>query len=456
MLQKTRKYMEQQHMAAAGEKIVLGLSGGMDSVCLFHLLRMLGYSLEAVHVNHGIRGAEAKRDELFAKELCEKYQVPFHAFYFDVPAISKEKHLSVEEAGRMVRRQAFETVMTQTGAKYIALAHHGNDRAETFLFHLSRGTGMKGLSAMRPVEGVYIRPLLHATRREIAAYTEAQGYAYVEDGSNASEEYTRNKIRHQMIPLLEELNPKSVAHICKAAEKLEAATAFIEREAEKLFRLSVTVKEKEVRIFKDIFLSGEEVLQIPVLQKCLEYLTGSLANITEEHLKSLLELFGLQTGKEIHLPYGLCAGRTYEGIRIFIREAGEILEPVEITGEGIYTFGGKIFRISVEDWTKEKNFPIKNYTKCFDYDKITQGVLLRNRETGDYLEINKDHGRKTLQDYLVNEKVPKEQRDQVAVLADGSHILWVVGKRMSEYYKVTETTKRILKVQVCGGNEHEL
>lgn len=455
MLQRTDIYMKQQNITLAGEKIVIGLSGGMDSVCLFHILKDLGAGLEAVHVHHGIRGEEADRDEAFVKALCEKYNIPFHGYRFDVPEISKHMHLSEEEAGRNVRKQAFAETLEKCGAKYIALAHHGNDRAETFLFHLTRGTGVKGLGAMKPVQGNVIRPLLWAERKEIEQYIQKNAYDFVEDATNASDQYTRNKIRHQVIPLLEEINPKGITHICSAAEKLDAVSAYIDREAEKLCRLSAVMYQNEVQILKFAFYQGDAVLRIPVLQKCVEYLSGSLANITEEHLKRLEELFEMQTGKETHLPYGITAVRTYEGIRMFFREEKVLTEPVEITGEGSYEFGGLTFKISVESWDERKIFPIKNYTKCFDYDKITGKVFLRTRETGDYLEINKDHGRKFLQDYLVNEKVPKEERDKVMLLGCGSHILWVVGKRISEYYKVTKETKKVLKVQVCGGNIYE-
>jgi len=140
---------------------------------------------------------------------------------------------------------------------------------------------------------------------------------------------------------------------------------------------------------------------------------------------------------------------------MFFREEKVITEPVEITGDGTYLFGGLTFKVSIEPWDERKIFPIKNYTKCFDYDKIIGRILLRTRENGDYLEINKEHNRKSLQDYLVNEKVPKDARDQIALLSCGNHILWVVGKRISEYYKVTKETKTVLKVQVCGGNIHE-
>lgn len=455
MLQRTAAYMKQQQINLNGEKVIIGLSGGMDSVCLFHILKDLGVSLEAVHVNHQIRGEEAKRDEQFVKNLCARYNIPFHGYRYDVPKISREKHLSEEEAGRMVRKEAFARVMKEQGAGYVALAHHGNDRAETFLFHLSRGTGVKGLGSMKPVQGTIIRPLLWAERKEIEQYVQEKGYEFVEDATNSQTEYTRNKIRHEIIPALEEINPRCIPHICGAAEKLSAVSAYIDREAEKLCRLSAVMYGQEVQILKLAFEQGDEVLRIPVLQKCVEYLSGSLVNITEEHLEKLGALFAMQTGKEIHLPYGITAVRTYEGIHMFFREEKGQTEPVEITGEGTYDFGGVTFRVSVEAWDESKIFPIKNYTKCFDYDKIIDKVFLRNRGSGDYLEINKNHGRKSLQDYLVNEKVPKDERDRVILLACGSHILWVVGKRISEYYKVTKETKKVLKVQVCGGNIYE-
>ena len=455
MLQKTKEYMKQHQMPGPGEKIVLGLSGGADSVCLFHLLRTLGYDLEAVHVHHGIRGAQADRDEAFVKELCESYSIPIHGFYFDVPAISKERHLSLEEAGRMVRRKAFSEVKESCSANYIALAHHGNDRAETFLFHLSRGTGAKGLGSIQPVQGEYIRPLLWAGRKEIEKYLKDNGFSYVEDETNRSEEYTRNKIRHQVLPVLEEINPKAVEHICGAADKLSAVSAYIDREAEKLCRLSTIMYQGEVKILKFAFFQGDEVLLVPVLQKCVEYLAGSLSDFTQEHFQRVLKLFGMQTGKEVHLPKGIRAVRTYEGITMkFFSESG-VQEAVKITGEGTYQYGGLTFEISIEPWDERKMFPIKNYTKCFDYDKIKESLFLRTRKSGDFLEIDREHRKKSLQDYMVNEKIPKEERDRVILLGSGNHILWVVGKRISEYYKITRETKRVLKVQVNGGNVYE-
>ena len=456
MLKKTDNYMKIHEMPGKGEKVVLGLSGGMDSVCLFHVLRELGISLEAVHVNHGIRGEEADRDQAFAEALCRQYEIPLHVYRFDVPKLAKERHLSEEEAGREVRRQAFAEVKAACGAKAIALAHHGNDRAETFLFHLIRGSGIRGLSSMKPVEEDRIRPLLWAQRSEIEAFVRSHGYAYVEDSTNEKEMYTRNQLRHRVLPQLETINPKAVSHICGAAGKLEEAFSYIDRQADKLFEKSVTIGEGEVLVSDVILQEAEAVLWVPVVQKCVEHLKGSTVNMTEEHYAKVLELFELQTGKEIHLPAGLAAARTYEGVRLYVSAENMQFGSKEIFGEGLYEFAGKKFAVTIEEWAEWKNFPVNHYTKCFDYDKILENLCLRTRETGDYLEINKDHGRKSLQDYFVNEKVPKEKRDRMVLLAEGSHILWVIGKRISEYYKITGATKKVLKIQMYGEDHEEV
>lgn len=462
MLTKTKEYMQAHEMLTSEDRLIIGLSGGLDSVCLFHILRNLEIDFEAVHVNHGIRGEEAMRDENFVKRLCESHRIPLHIYHFDVPEMSRTKHLSEEEAGRMVRRQAFLETMNRCGGTKVALAHHGNDRAETFLFHLSRGSGIQGLSSMKPVEGTSIRPLLWAERKDLAAYMARQGYDYVEDSTNAEELYTRNKVRHRVIPLLEEVNGKAVAHICSAANKLEAVSAYLNREAEGVFQKAVTKKPGEVQVRKEVLYAADEVLYHFVFRKCVEYLRGAASNLTEEHFRMLNSLFARQVGKELHLPEGITAIRTYDGICLCLKEEASNTGQetgeggVEISVPGDIVFMGKRFRFSLEPWVQGENFPTNHYTKCFDYDKIKDDIVLRTRETGDYLEINKDHGRKSLQDYLVNEKVPKEQRNQVVLLAEGSHVLWIIGKRISEYYKVTSDTKRILKVQMDGEEDEKV
>ena len=202
MLQKTDVYMKEQKVNLQDEKILIGLSGGMDSVCLFHILRELGCCLEAVHVNHGIRGEEANRDEAFVKMLCEKYDVPFHGFRFDVPEFSKRNHMSIEEAGRMIRREVFEEVSKACDANYIALAHHGNDNVETMLMRLLRGSSLSGYSGMQELTTVndrnIIRPFLNISKDDICKYQRENNVEYYEDITNNQRDYTRNRIRMEI------------------------------------------------------------------------------------------------------------------------------------------------------------------------------------------------------------------------------------------------------------------
>ena len=202
MREKVRAFMEQYHMVMAGERVLLGLSGGADSVCLFHLLRELqeplGFSLLAVHVNHNLRGAEAGRDAAFAENLCREYDVPFYLYSCPVEKIAKEKHLSTEEAGRVARQEVFAACAKEQGAVKIALAHHQDDVAETMLHHLARGTSLAGLASLRPVRGNVIRPLLCVGRKEIRQELESRKCSWCEDSTNAEDAYTRNGIRHHV------------------------------------------------------------------------------------------------------------------------------------------------------------------------------------------------------------------------------------------------------------------
>lgn len=456
MLQKTKEYMEKELRIQPEEKLVLGLSGGMDSVCLFTILHRLGYALEVVHVNHGIRGQEADRDEAFVKDLCKKAQVPFHGFSYHVPELARKEHLSIEEAGRRVRRKAFEQVRQDTGASWIALAHHGDDRAETMLFHLSRGTGLKGLTSMKPQEGVYIRPFLWTERKKIQDYVEKEKISYVEDSTNAQDAYTRNRIRHSILPEFTALNEKAVIHINETIEKLEVVQKFLETSAKKAMETCCIMENNRIRIYEKEFMELDPALQIPLLQQCLLKLGTRGKNITQEHFSMILHLFSLQTGRQISLPFGLTARKTYGAVELFYPQKEMIGEPVFIQGSGDYEFLGAWLEVTIEPWDPGKNFSVKNYTKCFDYDRIKGNVMIRTRRPGDYLTIHRQGGKKSLQDYLVNEKIPREQRDQVILLAEDSHVLWVVGKRISEYYKITEETKRVLKIRFKGGKEHEL
>ena len=233
-LEKIENYIRQYHMIEKGDRIVIGVSGGADSVCLLMALcslqEKLGFQVLVCHVNHELRGEEAAQDEAYVEMLCHKMQVPFFAFHENVELIAKKRKESLEEAGRYVRRQAFEQLCREQGGTKIATAHHSNDNAETMLLNMARGTGLRGLCGIRPVYGKWIRPLLELSREEIEQWLKDCGISYCIDETNQEDEYTRNRIRHHIIPVLEEqVNTRAVEHFVKLSEQAEEIYEYLEK-----------------------------------------------------------------------------------------------------------------------------------------------------------------------------------------------------------------------------------
>ena len=441
--------IEKYQMIPKNSHVIVGLSGGADSVCLLKLLKeykkQQEFQLYAVHVNHHIRGEEAVRDEEFSKAVCKKLEVPFTVFHYDVPQIAKEEKLSLEEAGRNVRREAFEKAMKNikmSGRKRIALAHHENDNAETVLHNLMRGSGAAGLGGIRPVSGEkdsYIRPLLFVKRAEIEKYLKGQGISWVTDSTNEETEYTRNKIRHQIIPVMEEINPQAVSCIGRAAENMWKIEEYLQEQTDILYRKYVKKTGDTFCIAKECF-SEKEIMQSYLIMCVLEQASKGKKNITATHIEAVRRLFKGRTGASVSLAWGLTAVQVYGDVHIQRKKEKE---------NGIYTLEWEVFPY------EKQQIPEKTYTKWFDYDKIRSSLSVRHRLQGDYLVVNQKGGRKKLKDYLIDCKIPRQERDKLTLLADGSHILWVVGYRISENYKITSQTKQILKVQVKGVEENE-
>ena len=218
MLEKIRRYMEKWHMLEKGDKVIVGVSGGADSICLLFVLiqlqKELPFELACVHVNHQLREADADADETYVKTFCERYRIPCEIYREDVALIAKKRKQSLEEAGREVRREAFVKTLKRYGGTKIALAHHQNDNAETFLMNVARGAGLKGLGGIRPVNGNVIRPLLAVERGEVEKYLEEEGIVFCVDETNKSDAYMRNRIRNHILPYFEEqVNKRIVTHI---------------------------------------------------------------------------------------------------------------------------------------------------------------------------------------------------------------------------------------------------
>ena len=465
MLNKIRLYITQHNMLSMGDGIVIGLSGGADSICLFHVLLELSkeynLALYVVHVNHGIRGTSADKDQAFVEELCNKHKIPYSIVKKDVPGIAAKKGISEEEAGRNVRYEAFHSFLDENKCNKIAVAHNKNDNAETFLFNLFRGSGITGLAGIPPTRGPIIRPLLCVERLEIEEYTKSRRLPYIIDATNLANDYSRNKIRNKILTYAkDEINNGVIEHISRSAKMLEEIESFIKDNVERVFnKIVIEEKNEGYRINIDDFNKLDIVIQKELLRKVIKTLSNKLKNIDLSHIQMILDLTSKQVRKEIHLPYDIIAIKGYNDIVIkkYKQDRKEInskkLDPLEIQIPHSVQIPGtnQIITTSLKAYKNDMSIPKKGYTKWFDYDKIDNTILLRTRLEGDFLQINNKGSRKTIKALFIDEKVPKEIRDQIPLLADGSHIIWVVGGRISEAYKINENTNTILEISINGG-----
>ena len=450
MYQKVKAYVKKWHMLQKEDSVIAGISGGADSVCLlFMLLKLqkeLGFALMAVHVNHGIRGAEAERDEAYVKRLCRQWNVRLKVYRGNVPAYAKEHGMTEEEAGRDIRRTCFCKVLKEWGGTKIALAHHENDNVETLLWNLCRGTGIRGLGGIAPVNDVWIRPLLCVKRREIESYLKKRGISYCTDTTNADRRYMRNRIRMDVIPYLEDcVNTESVSHMGKTMERMYELEQYILEEVGQ-YKESCTGWKNGRRIIRQTeYTRIPKALRDNVLHAILCETAGRRKDIEEVHVQMLRDLFTKQVGKRIDLPYGVTAIRTYEGVR-FEKNIPE----ASYAGDENELFSIRVFDREPGNVT----FPEKIYTKWFDYDIIKNTVKIRHRIAGDSIVINRYGGRKKLKQYFTDQKIPQEDRDKIWIAADGDEVLWIVGYRQSQKYQITEKTTKILEIQYYGGEEN--
>ncbi len=465
-----KAHIEKYRMISEGDMVLAGVSGGADSVCMLSILQKLRkevpFRLMVVHVHHGVR-EDAQKDADYVEELCRKWEIPFILKIVDMAGYAKENGLSPEEAGRVLRYRAFEEALPEEEVCKIAVAHNQNDRAETMLFHLFRGSGLRGLGSIRPVREKIIRPLLCLSREEIESYLVEKKIAFCTDSTNGEDFYTRNKIRHHILSYAEEhICSNTAAHIGDAAEILTETEDFIRKQAVLAYdRCMLFREENNMALDLVAFREEDPFLQKRILLRYMEQLTPYRKDITKEHIEALMQLTQKDGSREIFLPYGLRAYKEYDRLlltRTEKKKTGSMKKefreeeylPVAVTVPGEITVPGlgKVLLqyVSREEffYKKEQNIPKKTYTKWFDYDKITTVLVFRTRKTGDYLTIDSALRKKTVKEYMINEKIPRMQREHIYLLADGPHILWIPGYRISQYYKVNENTKRILQVQL--------
>lgn len=469
MWKKVDQYVKKHQMIETGDSILLGLSGGADSIALARYLLILREKkyivLHAIHINHQLRGEEATRDANFVRDFCEKWKIPYRIFSEDVYSYAREHKLSLEEAGREIRYARMEEYASETGCNKIALAHHADDLAETMVFRMLRGTGPEGFSGILPLYSNRIRPLLCLEKKEILKKLSDLGQTYVEDSSNQESDYCRNYIRSQILPKMKEVNPQALAHMSHLSEQVQAQNTFVKKQLDQIYEKQIIREENGLGMAISFFKKEDEFTANEMIRRMLFEKCGKRRDISAVHVDIIRQLVEKECGKYNQLPYDMIAYRGEETLWIgmekqFLEEkkVEEVLDhsdcfhPIpkeQLEKEGTCTVSiegnGKIkFRIC-KDIPEE--IPKNHCIKYFDYDKIKCTLSIRTRKEGDYLVLDRYGKKKMIRRYFIDEKIPASQRNQILLLADDSHILCVGGGRISETYKVTESTKRVLQVE---------
>jgi len=455
MFKKVMATVTEYSMLEKGDHVIIGLSGGADSCALLSVLCALKgtfcLKLTAVHINHCLRGEEADEDEAFAKKLCEEMEVEFISERHDVDAYAKENGMGSEEAGRMIRYAVFERIKKEKDASKIAVAHNLNDRAETVIMRLARGSGIKGLIGIKPVRGHIIRPLIDCNRSEIENYCKEKNIDYRTDSTNNENIYTRNKVRHDIMPLFtDKLNSNAVFNIVKTAKMAENENSFIEEETEKAFNSCIinTFENNAVYFDVDNLKKCHKAIIKRVIMKALVTVSGAKKDIYYKNVDDVCSLIEKGTSKSVFLPYGLKAEIIYDRLKIGpneIKEKREICYILE-KEKKVYIAETKQYVLISE----EKNF-IKDTnlcTKCFNCAKIKDSLTLRTRKKGDMITLFPGGGRKKLKDFFIDKKIPREKRDELLMFACGCEVLWIPDIWCSKYHGADEDTDNVIYIYV--------
>ncbi len=442
MLKKIRNTAEKYNMIKSGDTVVCGLSGGADSVCLLLSLNQLSaemnFSLEAIHVNHCLRGEESDRDQQFCYDLCERLNIPFNAVSCDVKGYSEKNGLSCEEAARELRYGIFREYST---GKLLATAHNADDNLETMLLNLIRGTGLKGIAGIPPVRDNIIRPLIAVSRLEIEEYLQKCGQNFVTDSTNLTDDYTRNKIRHNIIPLMKELNSSLTETNVRTAEVLRSENQFIDE----------AVGEAVKNCRKDgIFIGLKEYNQV-IRRRCIaEYLSENSLPFSNKRLTDCDNI--LINGGKINISGNIFLISEENTLRLeeIKPKKGNTLisKPLELGENRIFPDSILVCEIVNCESLKKIDFVHKKLTiYTLDYDKIKGTAIVRNRKFGDKLKLRGRNFTSSVKK-IINETIPVEQRNSLHFIEDENGTVFAEKIGIADRVAPDSSTKRLLKIQI--------
>lgn len=419
LMKKVKEFIEKEDLFSKQDKILVALSGGADSVALTRILITLGYHCEAAHCNFALRGEESDRDEDFVRNFCRSLNIKCHSIHFETRRYAAQQSISIEMAARELRYNWFSKICEESDCQVVAVAHHKDDSVETMLLNLIRGTGINGLLGIRPKNGNVVRPLLCASRQEVVEYLHRMNQTYVTDSTNLEDEYTRNKIRLNLLPLMEEINPSVKDGLVKTASYLnDISKVYQQAIKESIDRIFIT-PEKEISI--------EKLMNEPAPQALLfEVLSPLGFNSTQVE-----EVYGSLNGQP--------------GKR-FISSQWQVVKDRDLLLiEKVKTANDKPQIIFEEVlFTKEFVIPKDKNTACFDANKFKGVISIRKWEKGDYFIPFGMKGKKLVSDFMTDSKFSLLKKEQQWVLSCNDQIAWLIGERTDNRFRIDDSTQKVI------------
>lgn len=432
---KVKKYIQDNNLLSNGAKVIIGVSGGADSIALLDILYNLGYECIVAHCNFHLRDQESYRDEYFVEKTCTQYNVQYVSASFNTKKYIKEESISLEMAARELRYAWFEKIRKKYKAEKIAVAHHQNDSVETVLINLIRGTGVRGLTGIAPINGNIIRPLLCIYREDILKYLENKGLPFVEDSTNKEDIYTRNKIRLNVLPLLQTINPSVIQAIGRTSENLA--------QTEKIY-LSYIEKAKNAVLSNNVI--NIDILQEQVEPKTILFEILFPLGFNAPTVDNIYESINGQSGKVFYSAnYEVVKDRNTFIIDSLANKTNRIYTLFENETET-----AEPIKLSLESFRKQKNLEIERNpdTVYLDKGKLAFPLIIRKWKKGDKFVPFGMKGRKKVSDYFTDRKFSLIEKENIWLLCSVDDIVWIIGERADDRFKITDKTIEILKIDL--------
>jgi len=456
LLEKFTNFIEEYQLIQQKDHVLVAVSGGVDSVVLLHLLSKLvepfRLRLQIIHLNHGLRGDQADRDQQFVEQLAKEYNVAIISRKVKVPTFIAKKNLSEEQGARILRYRFFEWVLKKTDADCIALGHQADDQVETVIDHFLRGSGVKGLSGIPIRRDKFIRPLLFAKREKIETYASSNSLHYIIDSTNVMVKYRRNRIRHELIPYLQQqFNPAISDVVIRSAKIMNEVDIYLNQQA-KLALETCLINVKKNKIILDIhsFLNYFSIIQKYMLFLLLDRIQLNRSLLTSQKLDRILKLIQQQVAdKKFQLDPQWQIWIDHHQL-VIIKATGTYVE-IEVAINEVIPLLDLNLKFKAEPVNKDQ-LPERFYKdksiEFVDYDKIKGALKIRNFKTGDRFRPLNFNGEKKLSDFFTDEKIPLHERKEIPLLVCDSGIVWIMGYQIDDRFKITSNTEQILRLQL--------